>query len=181
MHGHRDMEIISYVVEGALEHKDSLGNGSVIRPGDVQLMRAGTGIMHSEYNPSQTDGTRFLQIWIEPAQSGLEPGYQETRLAAADHPDQFRTLLDPNGSDGALRVAQDVQLLALDLAAGKEATLELPEPRALWVQIVQGSATIAGTLLKEGDAVSFLSLDALTVTAATDLDALIFSLPAQGS
>ena len=176
---HRDMEIITYISVGAVEHKDSLGSGSVIRKGDIQLMRAGTGIMHSEFNPSSQEGTRLLQIWIEPDERGLDPYYQEAHRSAEDYPDQFRILVDPQGTDGALKIRQDAALYALDLAPGKTATLELGEDRAIWLQMVTGVAEIDGQRLQPGDALTLTSAQALTVMAEEHIDALVFSLPPQ--
>ena len=179
MHPHRDMEIITYISHGAVEHKDSLGSGSTIRKGDIQLMRAGTGIMHSEFNPSAKEGTRLLQIWIEPDAVGLKPFYQEAHRSAEDYPNQFRILVDPDGTDGALQIRQDAALYALDLAPEQSATLELSEDRAIWLQIVTGTAVVDGQRLFTGDALTLTRAQAVTVEAEEHLDALLFSLPPQ--
>jgi redox-sensitive bicupin YhaK (pirin superfamily) len=176
-HPHRDMEIISYVVSGELEHKDSIGTGSIIRPGDIQMMRAGTGIQHSEYNPSDSSATRFLQIWITPAEKGLEPGYQQARIAGEDYPDEFRLLISPDGVGDSLQIAQDARLYGLALGAGKEASLNLGEERSTWVQVVSGVITVDGHELGEGDGYANRATRSVTVSASQDADVLVFDLP----
>lgn len=176
-HPHNDMEIISYVVDGALEHRDSLGTGSIIKPGDIQMMRAGTGITHSEFNAADQT-TRFLQIWIIPDQSGLEPGYQQIHRPGSETPDDFRLLVSPDGSDGSVQIAQDANLRGLAIHAGKSADLHLPTPRAVWVQVVTGTIAIDGQELGEGDGLALQQATGVSISASADADVLVFDLPA---
>ena len=175
-HPHRDMEIISYVVEGSLEHKDSMGTGSIIRPGDIQMMRAGTGVTHSEYNHSQDSMTRFLQIWIIPDTNNLEPGYQQIHRPASDYPNSFRLLVSKDGTDGSLQIARDANLWGLSLDGGEEATLDLPKKRNVWVQVVSGILTIDGQQLVEGDGLALDSIEQLVASSEEKVDALVFDL-----
>ena len=138
-HGHRDMEIVSYVLEGALEHKDSIGTCSVIRPGDLQRMSAGTGIRHSEYNASKTDPVHFLQIWIMPAAKGLEPGYEQTHFTREDKLNQLRLIGSQDGRDGSVTIHQDVNLYATVLESDATVSLSLQPGKAVWVQIGRAS------------------------------------------
>ena len=175
-HPHRDMEIISYVVEGSLEHKDSMGTGSIIRPGDIQMMRAGTGISHSEYNHSKDGTTRFLQIWIIPDTNGLEPGYQQIHRPASDYPNSFRLLVSKDGTDGSLQIAQDTRLWGLSLDGGEEASLDLSGKRNVWVQIVSGILNVEGQQLAEGDGLAIESIEQLKARSDEKVDALVFDL-----
>jgi redox-sensitive bicupin YhaK (pirin superfamily) len=172
-HPHRDMEIISYVVEGALEHKDSMGNGSVIRPGDVQRMTAGTGVTHSEFNPSQEEGARFLQIWILPAQKGLTPGYQQKSF---ERDGRLRLVASPDGRDGSIRVHQDVAMYAARLAGGERAEHAFAEGRHGWVQVVSGEVVANGERLREGDGAALSATDKLSLRADGDAEVLLFDL-----
>ena len=149
-HGHQDMEIITYVLEGALEHKDSMGNGSIIRPGDVQRMTAGTGVTHSEYNHSRDQAVHLLQIWILPAERGLTPGYEQRAFADAAKRDRLALIASRDGRDGSVTVHQDVDLYAAALDAGREVVCELRPGRHAWVQVARGTARLNGRLL-EGD------------------------------
>ena len=176
-HGHRDMEIVSYVIEGSLEHRDSLGNGSVIRPGDVQRMSAGTGIRHSEYNPSPDEAVRFLQIWILPEQSGLAPGYEQRQFPVADRQGRLRLVADRHGSDGAITIRQDVRIYAGLLAEGESDTVALAPGRRAWVQVVRGEVTANGVALGEGDGLSAQEERSLTIAGAADAEVLVFDLP----
>jgi len=150
-HSHRDMEIVSYVVDGALEHADSMGSGSVIRPGDVQLMRAGTGVTHSEYNPSKVEPVHFLQIWILPGQEGLEPAYEQLHFAPAERAGRLRVVASPDGRDGSLRLAQDAVVLASLLAPGESVRHTLAPGRGAWVQVVRGDLHLGEHALRAGD------------------------------
>ncbi|GAB4560356.1 MAG: pirin family protein [Haliangiales bacterium] len=150
-HGHRDMEIISYVVEGELEHRDSMGNGSIIRPGDVQRMSAGTGVMHSEHNPSKTAPMRLLQIWLLPEQRGLTPSYEQRHYDAASRQGRLCLVAARDGRDGALTVHQDVSLYAGLLAKGDRVQHSLAAGRHAWIQVVSGAVTVNGHALHAGD------------------------------
>ena len=150
-HGHRDMEIISYVLDGALEHKDSMGNGSVIRPGDVQRMSAGTGVRHSEFNASETEPVHFLQIWILPEKQGLEPGYEQRHFAADEKRGQLRLVGSRDGREGAVTIHQDSDLYATLLGEGDTVSHELAAGRKGWVQIARGSAMLNDKQLNPGD------------------------------
>jgi redox-sensitive bicupin YhaK (pirin superfamily) len=150
-HGHRDMEIISYVLAGELAHKDSIGTGSVIRPGDVQRMTAGTGIQHSEFNNSDQEPVHFLQIWIEPEQPGLVPGYEQKTFDPASLQNQWRVVVNPTGTDGALKVHQDVRLLVSKPEAGKKLMFTVADKRTAWVQVARGAVTINELALVQGD------------------------------
>jgi len=138
-HGHANMEILSYVISGGLEHKDSIGTGSVIRPGDVQRMSAGTGVRHSEFNASRTEPVHFLQIWIIPARAGLPPSYEQKTFPAAERDGRLKLCAAPDGRDGALTIHQDVRLYAGTFAPGSKATLELAAGRNAWVQVADGA------------------------------------------
>ena len=154
-HGHRDMEIISYVLSGALEHKDSLGTGSVIHPGDVQRMSAGTGVRHSELNGSKTDPVHFLQIWIQPDRAGHAPGYEEKKFSDEEKRGQLRLVASRDGREGSLSIHQDASLFAGLFAAGESATYTLPTGRYGWVHVAQGTVTVNGEVLNAGDAAAF--------------------------
>jgi redox-sensitive bicupin YhaK (pirin superfamily) len=178
-HPHRDMEILSYVLEGSLEHKDSMGNGSVIRPGDVQRMSAGTGVLHSEANASAADRVHFLQIWIEPDQRGLPPGYEQKRFEESDRRGVLRLVASRDGREGSVTVHQDVSLFAGILGPGQHAELTLAEGRRAWVQVARGAVTVNGTALGEGDGAALAGETRLTVEndgASTDSEVLVFDL-----
>jgi len=150
-HSHRDMEILTYVLEGALEHKDSLGTGSVIYPNDVQRMTAGTGISHSEYNASQVDPVHFLQIWMLPEQKGLKPGYEQRTFPVEERRGQLRLIASRDGREGAVTVHQDVDVFATLLAPGERITHRLRPNRHAWVQVARGAIVLNGHPLKEGN------------------------------
>ena len=150
-HGHRDMEILSYVLEGGLAHKDSLGNGSVIVPGDVQYMSAGTGVRHSEYNVSPTEPVHFMQIWIIPNAEGLPPRYDQKRFDTEATKGRLRLVASPDGADGSIAIRQDARVYASRLGAGESSTLALPPGRHLWVQVVRGEVDVNGQALSAGD------------------------------
>ncbi len=179
-HGHRDMEIVTYVLQGALEHKDSMGNGSVIRPGDVQRMSAGTGVTHSEYNHSAQDPVHLLQIWILPERNNLAPGYEEKRFSAAEKQGKLRLVAARDGRDGAVTVHQDVDLFASLLAPGEAVAHSLRPGRHAWVQVARGAVTLNGQTLKAGDGAAVspegdLATD-LTIAAQADAEFLLFDL-----
>jgi len=177
-HGHRDMEIISYVLEGALEHKDSIGTGSIIRPGDVQVMSAGTGIRHSEFNHSKTEPVHFLQIWIVPDRVGIAPRYDQKRFPDDEKRGRLRIVGSPDGRDGSIVIHQDAKLFAAILNDGEQATQSFEKRRKGWLQVVRGSVEANGRLLEAGDGVAMQDEDALAVTAKTDgSEILVFDLP----
>jgi redox-sensitive bicupin YhaK (pirin superfamily) len=151
-HGHRDMEIVSYVLEGALEHKDSMGTGSVIRPGDVQRMSAGKGVQHSEYNASKRDSVHFLQIWIEPAARGIAPSYEQKTFAAADKRGKLALVASRDGRAGSVKLHADADLHATVLGAGERVTFDLTPGRRSWIHVARGAVTLGGTRLSAGDA-----------------------------
>lgn len=175
-HGHRDMEIISYVVDGALEHKDSLGNGSVMHGGEVQRMTAGTGVTHSEFNHSQEVPVRFLQIWVLPDKAGLTPGYEQKRFDDQAKRDRLRLVVSRDGRDGALSVNQDVDLYASVLSAGSELTHELATGRKVWVQIVRGTISANGERLGGGDGMAMTDVERIDLRADAEAEFLLFDL-----
>ena len=177
-HGHRDMEIISYVLEGALEHKDSIGTGSVIRPGDVQRMTAGSGIRHSEYNHTTSDPVHFLQIWLLPNEDGLAPGYEQKNFADSEKRGRLRLVASRDGRDGSVRIHQDADIYASLLDKDATVTHALTAGRRGWIQVVHGSVAVNGESLHAGDGAAASDLPALTVTATVDgSEFLLFDLP----
>jgi quercetin 2,3-dioxygenase len=177
-HPHADMEIISYVLDGALEHKDSLGTGSVIRPGDVQIMSAGTGVRHSEFNASKTDPVQFLQIWIIPEKKGLKPSYQQKRFETAEKQGQLRLIGSRDGRDGSVTIAQDVDLYATLLKKGENVTHEIAAGRGGWIQVARGNITLNGETLREGDGVAVKTSGALELAGLDDAEVLVFDMGA---
>jgi redox-sensitive bicupin YhaK (pirin superfamily) len=175
-HAHRDMEIISYVLDGALAHRDSLDNGSVIRPGDVQLMRAGTGVTHSEYNPSSENLVHFLQIWIIPDEQGLAPTYEQRHFPVEARRNVLRLIVSQDGRDGSLRIHQDADLYATVLKKGQSVTHELAEDRHAWVQVVRGRIRLNGLSLQEGDGAALRDEPQIEMTADGEAELLIFDL-----
>jgi len=177
-HGHQDMEIISYVLEGALEHKDSIGTGSVIRPGDVQVMSAGTGIRHSEFNHSKTERVHFLQIWIVPDREGIAPRYDQKRFPDNEKRGRLRLVGSSDGRDGSIVIHQDVQFFAAVLNTGEQVTHALPAGRRAWLQVVRGAVETNGQRIDAGDSAAVDDEAALTVTARNDdAEILVFDLP----
>jgi len=177
-HGHQDMEIISYVLEGALEHKDSIGTGSVIRPGDVQVMSAGTGIRHSEFNHSKTEPVHFLQIWIVPDREGIAPRYDQKRFPDNEKRGRLRLVGSSDGRDGSIVIHQDVQFFAAVLNTGEQVTHALPAGRRAWLQVVRGAVETNGQRIDAGDSAAVDEEAALTVTARNDdAEILVFDLP----
>src|SRR5882724_5199804 len=177
-HGHADMEIISYVLEGALEHKDSIGTGSVIRPGDVQRMTAGSGIRHSEYNHSASDPVHFLQIWLLPDEEGLSPSYEQKNFADSEKQGRLRLVASRDGRDGSVRIHQDDALYASLLDKDAAVTLALPTNRRGWIQVVRGAADVNGKSLRAGDGAAASDLPTLQITGTADgTEILLFDLP----
>ncbi len=162
-HGHKDMEIITYVLEGELEHKDSLGNGSGMRYGDVQRMSAGTGIQHSEFNPSATNPVHLLQIWILPGQQGLAPSYEQTTFAEAEKCDRLCLIGSPNGREGSVTIHQDVNLYAAVLQQGTSISHTLATNRIAWLQVARGAVALNGQTLVAGDGVAIAQVDSLKI------------------
>lgn len=175
-HPHADMEIISYVLEGALEHKDSLGTGSVIRPGDVQRMSAGTGVRHSEYNSSDKEPVHFLQIWIVPERDGIEPSYEQKTFSDDEKRGRLRLIASKDGRDGSLVVHQDANLYAALLGEGESVQHELAQGRGAWVQVTKGRVSLNGKPLKAGDGASVSTAGALEITGIEDAEILAFDL-----
>ena len=175
-HGHRNMEIISYVLDGELAHKDSMGNGSVIRPGDVQRMSAGTGVMHSEYNHAKERATHFLQIWIEPAQFGLEPGYEEKHFDEAEKRGRLRLIASREGVDGSVVVHQNAKLYAGLFDGGESAMLEVAAGRKLYVHVARGEIVVNGIALKHGDALKAVDERRIELSQGRGAEVLVFDL-----
>lgn len=175
-HGHRDMEIVSYVLDGALEHKDSLGTGSVIRPGEVQRMSAGTGIRHSEFNPSRQEPVHFLQIWLLPERDGLPPSYEQKVYPAEDRRGRFRLVGDRHGTDGAVTIHQDVRMYLAALGPGESASHQLSAGRGAWLQVARGMVELNGRSMKDGDGAAIEDEGRIEVKAAADAEVLLFDL-----
>jgi redox-sensitive bicupin YhaK (pirin superfamily) len=176
MHGHRDMEIISYVLDGELAHKDSIGNGSVIRPGDVQRMSAGTGVQHSEFNHSKNRTTHFLQIWIEPATRGIAPGYEQKFFAREDKRGRLRPILSPDGRDGSLTVHQDA-LVHAGLFDGDEGALyDIAPGRGVYLHLVRGTLMANGVPMEAGDALKLVDEVQLIISHGREAEVLLFDL-----
>jgi redox-sensitive bicupin YhaK (pirin superfamily) len=175
-HPHRDMEILSWVLEGTLAHKDSLGTGAQIHPGELQRMSAGTGVTHSEFNGSDTASVHFLQIWVIPQRTGLEPGYEQRSFPPQELANQWRLLASGKPRDGALTIHQDVDLYGTRLAAGKELEYLLQPGRKLWLQIARGSVESDGDVLSAGDGVAWSSPQSIRVNAKEDAELLLFDM-----
>jgi redox-sensitive bicupin YhaK (pirin superfamily) len=177
-HGHRDMEIITYVLSGALRHQDSMGNGSVIRPGDVQRMSAGTGVRHSEKNESADEAVHLLQIWIMPAQDGIEPGYEQKNFSDEEKRDRLRLIAAPDGADGAVTIHQDARLYAGVLDQGVEVKHEFENRRVGWLHVARGGVTLNGQSLGAGDGVAITDEAAIAITGTEPAEVLLFDLAA---
>jgi len=175
-HPHRDMEIISYVIEGALAHQDSMGNGTVIRSGDVQRMTAGTGVMHSEFNHSHDDQVYFLQIWIEPDQQSLKPGYEQKSYRAKDKTNQLCLIASQTGRDTSLTIHQDLDLYASVLTPGSEISHEFATGRRGWLQIVRGTVALNGEHLNQGDGAAIAETPTVSLRADENSELLLFDM-----
>ena len=175
-HGHADMEIISVVLDGALEHKDSMGQAAVIRPGDVQRMSAGTGVRHSEYNASKTDPVHFLQIWIIPERDGLDPGYEQKSFPVTERSGKLRLLGSRDGRDGSITIHRDVDLYGSVLAAGESAAMDIRPHRGVWVQMIKGQAKVNDDVVSAGDGVALLREPDIRITAQEDAEFLLFDM-----
>ena len=175
-HGHRDMEIVSYVLDGALAHKDSLGNGSVIRPGDVQRMSAGTGVLHSEFNHQQDAPTHFLQIWIQPERRGIAPGYEERHFSEGDRRGRLRLIASPDGAQGSVTIHQSARLYAGLLDGDERARLALDAGRRAYVHVARGAVSVNGRRLVAGDAAKLVGEAAVELDAGEGAEVLVFDL-----
>lgn len=175
-HSHRDMEIITYVLEGALAHKDSTGTSSVIRPGEVQRMSAGKGISHSEYNGSQTEPVHFLQIWIIPDQTGLAPGYEQRAFALDADRNGWVLLASKDGRDGSVTVHQDVAVWAIRCVTGEQAVFRINPGRRAWLQLARGRVSVNGTVLNAGDGAAASEEEILATKAVDPAELLLFEL-----
>jgi redox-sensitive bicupin YhaK (pirin superfamily) len=175
-HPHRDMEIITYVLEGGLAHRDSMGNGSVIRPGDVQYMSAGTGVTHSEFNASKTEPAHLLQIWMLPEKKGLKPVYGQKNFADSEKRGKLRLVASPDGRDGSVKIRQDNELYATVLGAGESVRHQLKPDRHAYVQVARGSVKLNGTELQEGDGAAISAEKAVELTGVQDAEVLLFDL-----
>jgi redox-sensitive bicupin YhaK (pirin superfamily) len=175
-HSHRDMEIVSYVLDGALAHEDSMGSSGVIRPGDVQRMTAGTGVSHSEFNHSRAEQVHFLQIWILPVRRDLAPGYEQKHFTPAERRGRLRVIASPTGRDGSVTIHQDAEIHAALLAPGDRVTHELAAGRGAWLHVARGAVTAGGVALEAGDAAAFEEPGAIEIGARDDAELLLFDL-----
>jgi len=175
-HPHSNMEIISYVLSGELAHKDSMGNGSTIKPGEVQLMSAGRGVTHSEYNASSTEGVHFLQIWIMPNKQNGKPGYQQKAFDPAEMRGKFRTVVSPDGEDGSLVVKQDARLLTGHFVEGDKVTVKTKSGRKYWLHLASGIVTVNGEEAKSGDGFSIEREKTIAITSQAESEILLFDL-----
>ncbi len=176
-HGHRDMEIISYVLAGELGHKDSMGTGSTIKPGEVQLMSAGTGVQHSEMNASKTQPVHFMQIWIIPDKQGHKPGYAQKAFPEDERRGKLRVVASPDGRDGSVSIHQDVTLASTLLAPGDKVEHVLRKDRYAWIQVARGAVTVNGEKLDTSDGVAIAGAGTITITGVDDAEVLVFDLP----
>ena len=175
-HPHRDMEIVTYVLEGALAHKDSMGNGSVIKPGDVQYMSAGTGVAHSEFNASDSETAHLYQIWMFPDRQGYKPAYDQKHFTDADKRGKLRLVVSPDGRDGSVQIRQDNELYATVLAPGESVEHALKPARHAYVQVARGSVTLNGEPLEAGDGAAISAEKSLQLAAVNDAEVLLFDL-----
>jgi redox-sensitive bicupin YhaK (pirin superfamily) len=175
-HSHRDMEIITYILSGALEHRDSMGNGSVIRPGDAQRMSAGTGVAHSEFNPSETEPVHLLQIWILPIEHGLPPSYEEKHFKEEERRGRLRVIASNDGRDGSVTIHQDAQLFAAILDAGQTVVHAIDDKRYAWLQIARGTVRLNDVELKQGDGAAVRDESSLSIAAHDQAEVLLFDL-----
>ena len=176
-HGHRDMEIISVVLDGGLQHRDNLGNGSVIRPGDVQRMSAGTGVLHSEFNASDKDPVHFLQIWIEPNARGVQPGYEQKHFAAEDQRGRLRRVASPDGREDSVTIHQDAHVYAADLAPDDAVDYRLEPGRRAYVHVARGAVMLNGTPLEAGDGARLVDETTVNLSGLQESQVLLFDLP----
>lgn len=175
-HPHKDMEIITYVLDGALEHKDNMGNGSVIRPGDVQRMSAGSGITHSEFNPSETEPVHLLQIWIKPKEKGISPGYEQASFNRQQKLGKLLLIASPDGRDGSVTIHQDANIYATVLENNMSLTISISMGRHLWIHVARGDARLGDQLLSAGDGLKITEEPEILLTGVNDAEILIFDL-----
>jgi len=175
-HGHRDMEIVTYVLEGALAHRDSLGSGGVLRPGELQRMTAGTGITHSEFNASEAEPVHLYQIWLLPERDGLKPSYEQRTFPDAERRNRLRLVASPDGADGSLTIRQDARLFLASLDEGREVTRELPPGRHAWLHVLRGDVVLDGSPLAAGDGAALSEEPALAIRARGPSEVLLFDL-----
>ena len=175
-HGHRDMEIVTYILEGALQHRDSMGTGSIIRRGDAQRMSAGTGVMHSEANPSTEAPVHLLQIWIFPREQDLQPEYEEKKFSDDEKRNRLRLIVSPDGTDGSVRIHQDAKIFASLLDQGQQVEHELSNGRDAWLQVAAGSVKVNDNALKQGDGAGIRQESKITITAEEPAEILLFDL-----
>jgi redox-sensitive bicupin YhaK (pirin superfamily) len=176
MHGHRDMEIVTYVLEGALEHRDSLGNGSVLRPGELQHMTAGTGVRHSEFNPSDQESVHLYQIWLLPDRKGLQPGYEQKAFSAAERQDALRVVASPGGEADSLQIHQDARLYLSTLQRGQSVAHVLKPGRRAWLQVLRGQVTLNGQPFSEGDGAAVSEEETLEIKGQDASEVMLFDL-----
>jgi len=176
MHGHRDMEIVTYVLEGALEHKDSMGNGSILHAGELQRMTAGTGVRHSEFNPSDKEGVHLYQIWLLPERNGLKPGYEELALGEEEKRGRFRLVASPEGADGSMTIHQDARLYLSTLKGGETVACALNPGRHAWLQVLRGKVALNGHLLSAGGGAAVSEEEKLEITSQDDAEVMLFDL-----
>ena len=176
MHGHRDMEIVTYVLDGALQHKDSLGNGSIIRAGELQRMTAGTGVRHSEFNPSDKETVHLYQIWLLPERKGLTPSYEELALGEAQKRGRFRLVASPDGADGSMTIHQEARLYLASLLPIQSVAQPIDPGRAAWLQVLRGNVIVLGNDLSAGDGAAISDENAVTVQATVPSEVLLFNL-----
>jgi redox-sensitive bicupin YhaK (pirin superfamily) len=177
MHGHRDMEIVTYVLEGELEHKDSLGNGEVLRPGEFQRMSAGTGVRHSEFNPSSVSPVHLYQIWLLPEAKGLTPSYEQKFFDASEKRGKLRLVASPDGAEGSLAIHQDARIYLALLGPGEAVTHALADGRHAWLQVLRGSVSAGGNSLEAGDGLAVSDERSLTISGARAAEVMLFDLP----
>lgn len=176
-HGHKDMEIISYVLEGALEHKDSMGNGSVIRPGDVQRMSAGTGVSHSEYNHSMSEPVHFLQIWLQPNAMGIEPSYDQRHFPVEERRGRWVVMVSPDGRNGSIVTHQDALIIGALLTAGEDMEYRFDADRQGYLHLVRGQLQVGNIILRQGDGLKVEDHELLELKGIADAEILLFDLP----
>ncbi len=177
LHGHQNMEIISYVLEGQLEHKDSMGSGSVLKYGDAQRMSAGTGVRHSEFNPSRNEWVHFLQIWISPKKQNIDPSYEEKHFPLAKKQNRLQVIASPDGRDASLTINQNALLYATILEPNQTVTCAIAPGRYAWIQVARGSSSVNGVTLSEGDGAAISDEQTLEVQGITESEVLVFDLP----
>jgi redox-sensitive bicupin YhaK (pirin superfamily) len=175
-HGHRDMEIITYVLEGALEHKDSMGNGEILRPGEFQHMSAGTGIRHSEFNPSATEPVHLYQIWLLPKQNGIAPSYDQKPFADAEKQGKLRLVASPDGADGSLTIQQDAKVYLATLTIGASLNHDIPNGKYAWLQVLRGQVTVNGQVGEAGDGFAVSDEARLTIAGREPAEIMLFDL-----